>query len=97
MIYDLFQAIMNDISDIMNDEKGNNIMNDLEQLCIRRLTCYEPTCSVSKVHLRASFVSEASFSLSRWGVSAMQQADANVSARRLKSTGSCREFPRSSF
>ena len=32
MIYDLFQAIMNDISgimnDIMNDEKGNNIMND---------------------------------------------------------------------
>ena len=50
MIYDLFQAIlddingimnginniMNDIDDIMNDKKGPNIMNDIGQLCTRQ-------------------------------------------------------------
>ena len=34
MIFDLFQAIMNDINDIMNDKKGHNIINDIEQLCL---------------------------------------------------------------
>ena len=27
-------VIMNDTDDIMNDKKGSNIMNDIEQLCI---------------------------------------------------------------
>ena len=40
-IYELFQVIMNDIGDIMNDKKGHNIMNDMEQLCISQtLLCY---------------------------------------------------------
>ena len=38
MVYNLFQAIMNDIKDIMstimNNKMGHNIMNDIEQLCI---------------------------------------------------------------
>ena len=34
-IYELFQVIMNDIGDIMNDKKGHNILYDMEQL-----TCY---------------------------------------------------------
>ena len=54
-MYDPFQAIVNDINDrmnnindtlndIMNDKKGHNIMNDIEQLSISQvdylLSCY---------------------------------------------------------
>lgn len=57
-------------------------------LVLQNISVVKQTCSVSNVQRRAIFVKEASLSLSRCGVSAMQQAAASVSARRLRSTGS---------
>ena len=69
MIYDLFQAIMNDINNIVtdimngitNDKKGHNIMNDIEQLCISQTTyllqlrfLFTPQKRITTVHAMQS-------------------------------------------